>query len=160
MKRGRRDRLRPRPPQEARCRDLARRARTGVPPPRRPAGRARELPLRVSDRRVRDIERPRRALPGARHHRVAAAGDGGGRVILRPFFRFYGAKWRSVCRGLYPRPIHDTIIEPFAGSAGYSLHYPERAVILVERDATLASIWRYLIGATAEDVMRIPLVDD
>lgn len=80
--------------------------------------------------------------------------------MLRSFFRFYGSKWRSTARGMYPRPIHDVIIEPFAGSAGYSLHYPERQVILIERDPTIASIWRFLIGATPGDIRSIPLVDD
>jgi hypothetical protein len=36
-------------------------------------------------------------------------------VSLRPFWRYYGGKWRAAPR--YPRPTHDTIIEPFAGAA-------------------------------------------
>ena len=49
---------------------------------------------------------------------------------LRPFWAYYGGKWRAAPR--YPRPMHDTIIEPFAGAAGYSLRYPDRNVVLVE----------------------------
>jgi hypothetical protein len=33
---------------------------------------------------------------------------------LRPFFGFYGGKWRDALKH-YPPPEHDTIIEPFAG---------------------------------------------
>ena len=33
---------------------------------------------------------------------------------LRPFFGFYGGKWRDSPRH-YPPPAHTRIIEPFAG---------------------------------------------
>src|SRR5690606_30076826 len=33
---------------------------------------------------------------------------------LRPFFGFYGGKWRDTLK-LYPRPEYDVVIEPFAG---------------------------------------------
>lgn len=76
---------------------------------------------------------------------------------LRPFWRYFGAKWRSAPR--YPQPIHDTIIEPFAGAAGYSLRYPERQVILVERYAIVAAVWRYLIGVTTAELRAVPPVE-
>lgn len=79
---------------------------------------------------------------------------------LRPFFRYYGGKWRSVERGLYPHPLHERIVEPFAGSAGYALHYPSREVVLVERDPVIAGIWRWLITTTPAEVLDIPPVDD
>lgn len=78
--------------------------------------------------------------------------------MLRPFWRYYGAKWRIAPR--YPAPRHRTIIEPFAGAAGYSLRYPDREVILVERYPIVAEIWRWLIGASADEVLSIPEVDD
>jgi hypothetical protein len=81
-------------------------------------------------------------------------------VILRPFFRYHGGKWRAVHAGRYPHPLHDTIIEPFAGAAGYSLHYADHRVILVERYHVVAEMWRWLIGASPADVMAVPLVDD
>ncbi len=75
---------------------------------------------------------------------------------LRPFFGYYGGKWRDTLR-LYPEPTHDVIVEPFAGSAGYSLRYHDRDVILVEKDPTLVGIWRYLIEvATADDIRTLP----
>lgn len=76
---------------------------------------------------------------------------------LRPFWRYYGAKWRIAPR--YPAPRHRTIIEPFAGAAGYSLRYPEREVILVEKYHVIAEIWRWLIAATPDEVRAIPTVD-
>lgn len=74
---------------------------------------------------------------------------------LRPFFGYYGGKWRDAPRH-YPPPAHGTIVEPFAGSAGYSLRYPNRNVILVERDEIIASIWRYLIKVREREILRIP----
>lgn len=81
----------------------------------------------------------------------------GDAVILRPFFRYYGAKWRAA--PLYPAPAHDIIVEPFAGAAGYSLRHPEREVILVERDYKIATIWRTLINISIDEIYSIPLVD-
>lgn len=74
---------------------------------------------------------------------------------LRPFFSFYGAKAKIVRR--YPAPTHQTIVEPFAGSASYACAYPTRQVILVEKDPTIANLWRWLIeDATPTDVMALP----
>lgn len=76
---------------------------------------------------------------------------------LRPFWRYYGGKWRAAPR--YPKPLHDTIIEPFAGAAGYSLRYAHLQVVLVEKYPIIAEMWRYLIGVTPAEVRRVPLVD-
>lgn len=77
--------------------------------------------------------------------------------MMRPFFTFYGGKWRAAPR--YPAPVFDTIIEPFAGSAGYSVRHFERRIILVEKDARVAALWRYLIASTPEDIRALPLID-
>lgn len=47
---------------------------------------------------------------------------------LRPFFRYFGSKW--LVGKHYPAPMHETIVEPFAGSACYSLHHFDRKVVL------------------------------
>lgn len=73
---------------------------------------------------------------------------------LKPFWRYYGGKFRAAPR--YPAPQHDTIIEPFAGAAGYSLRYPDRRVILVEKYPVVAEMWRYLIRVPAAEIRRIP----
>jgi hypothetical protein len=75
-------------------------------------------------------------------------------MILRPFFSFYGSKWRLAPK--YPAPRYDTIIEPFAGSAGYSLRYPDHQVILIERDPQVAAVWRWLIAASPDDILSLP----
>lgn len=62
-----------------------------------------------------------------------------------PFFTFYGGKWRAAPR--YPSPIYNTIVEPFAGAAGYAVRYYERDIILIEKDPEIAALWRYLIAA-------------
>ncbi|RWG01081.1 hypothetical protein [Mesorhizobium sp.] len=74
---------------------------------------------------------------------------------LRPFFSYYGGKWRDAVRH-YPEPDHKTIIEPFAGSAGYSLRYPHRNVILYEIDPVVVSVWRFLIAAKPKEILAIP----
>ena len=56
----------------------------------------------------------------------------------------------------YPAPLFDTIVEPFAGSAGYSMRYPDRNVVLVERDPKIAATWRFLLQATERDVLALP----
>lgn len=78
-------------------------------------------------------------------------------TFLRPFLSYYGGKWKIAPR--YPAPAHRTIVEPFAGGAGYSLRHYRREVILVERDPRIAGIWRYLIGASPSDVLALPLLD-
>ena len=52
--------------------------------------------------------------------------------MIRPFWKFYGGKWRAAPR--YPRPLYSTIVEPFAGAAGYSTRYYQRDIILVEKE--------------------------
>lgn len=77
-------------------------------------------------------------------------------IRLPPVLRYFGSKWRSAPR--YPAPEHGTIVEPFAGGAGYSLSYPDRNVILIESDRTVAGIWKWLVKADPEEVLEIPLL--
>jgi hypothetical protein len=74
--------------------------------------------------------------------------------VLKPFWRYYGGKYRAAPR--YPKPRYDTIIEPFAGAAGYSLRYPDRQVILIEKYHVIAEIWRYLISADPQEILATP----
>jgi hypothetical protein len=73
---------------------------------------------------------------------------------LAPFWRYYGGKNRAA--RLYPQPEYGTIIEPFAGAAGYSCRYPDRRVILVDKSPIIAGIWRYLIAVKPAEVLAIP----
>lgn len=74
---------------------------------------------------------------------------------LRQFFKYFGSKKR-LSQTHYPPPRYDTIVEPFAGSACYSLTYPDRRIVLYEKDPVIAGIWRYLIGAAEADVLALP----
>lgn len=71
-------------------------------------------------------------------------------------FPFFGSK--DVASAHYPPPAHDEPCEPFAGSASYARRHGCRSAILVEKDPTVARLWRYLIGAKPEDILRLPLL--
>jgi len=75
--------------------------------------------------------------------------------MMKPFFSFFGSKWRVA--NYYPVPTHSTIIEPFAGSCGYALHYPEHQVRLCDVDPTICGVWDYLIRVSLEEIRRLPL---
>jgi site-specific DNA-adenine methylase len=77
---------------------------------------------------------------------------------LKPFFSFFGSKWRVA--PYYPKPIYNTIIEPFAGSAGYSLRYPDHEVKLYDIDSVIVDVWNYLIHASAEEIRSLPVIFD
>ena len=79
-------------------------------------------------------------------------------MSIRPFWRYYGGKWRAA--PWYPAPEHDTIIEPFAGAAGYSCRYPDRNVILIDKSPIIAGIWDYLIHVSPEEILSIPDIPD
>lgn len=75
-------------------------------------------------------------------------------MTLRPFWKHYGAKWKTANR--YDAPKHRTVVEPFAGGAGYSLRHYTRDVVLVEKDGRIADLWRWLVGASYSDVAMLP----
>ena len=74
--------------------------------------------------------------------------------MLRSFFRYYGGKTSSA--KLYPPPSYPTIIEPFAGSAGYSLMYPDRRVTLNDLDPNICTLWDYLIHVSETEILGLP----
>jgi hypothetical protein len=74
---------------------------------------------------------------------------------LRPFFTYYGGKWRIAPR--YPAPRFPVIVEPFAGSAGYALRYSDRTVRLVDKDPTIAGLWQYLIRVSSAEILALPI---
>lgn len=75
-----------------------------------------------------------------------------GRML--PFFTFYGGKYRVSPK--YPAPRLGTIIEPFAGSAGYSVNHPAAAVWLNDSDPVITGTWDYLIRATEREILELP----
>jgi site-specific DNA-adenine methylase len=84
---------------------------------------------------------------------VERARAGGG---VRPLFPFYGSKWRDAKR--YSEPCAH-VIEPFAGSAGYSTYWEPDRVTLIDADPILVGVWEYLIGVTAREVLQLPDVE-
>lgn len=74
---------------------------------------------------------------------------------LELFFTYFGGKWRIAKH--YPKPQFKTLIEPFAGSAGYSLHYPQSQVLLFDRDPIICSVWDYLIRTKESEILSLPI---
>jgi site-specific DNA-adenine methylase len=77
---------------------------------------------------------------------------------IGPFFSFYGAKWQA--GPLYPEPMHNTIIEPFAGAAGYSVRHYDHDVCLFDIDKRILATWDFLIHASPEDILALPLAEE
>lgn len=76
-------------------------------------------------------------------------------VTLNPFFSYFGSKYRLA--KYYPKPQYEEIIEPFAGSAGYSLRYPNKKVILYDIYEPIVELWDYLISVTEDEILSLPL---
>jgi hypothetical protein len=76
-------------------------------------------------------------------------------LTLKPFFCYYGGKWRMA--GKYPAPLHRRVVEPFAGAAGYSVRHHERDVVLYDVDPRVFGVWDYLIRASPADVLALPV---
>lgn len=72
-------------------------------------------------------------------------------------FSYYGSKSKIV--DLYPRPKHDRIIEPFAGSARYALKYFKKDVLLVDKYPVIVEVWHYLQQASEKDILSLPDVN-
>lgn len=77
--------------------------------------------------------------------------------LKRPFLQYYGAKW-AVAKKIYPEPRLDTLIEPFAGAAGYASRYPWKKVWLNDLDPIIYSVWKYLVESKEEEILSLPLI--
>jgi site-specific DNA-adenine methylase len=71
-------------------------------------------------------------------------------------FYYYGRKDKIF--KYYPTPKHDTIIEPFAGSAVYSLKNYKKNIIILDKDERIINIWNYLKTATTGEILSLPLL--
>ena len=58
---------------------------------------------------------------------------------------------------MYPTPTETTIVEPFAGSATYALHYPALNVRLNDIDPVIFGVWDYLIRVSPKEIMALPI---
>lgn len=76
-------------------------------------------------------------------------------MTLKPFWQYYGGKYLAAPK--YPAPQHDTIVEPFAGAAGYALRHYTRNVILYDLDPVIAGLWSWLTKVSAAEIRALPL---
>ena len=72
-------------------------------------------------------------------------------------FSYYGSKSKIV--DYYPPPKHKRIIEPFAGSARYSLKYWQNDVLLVDKYPVIVEVWNYLKNASEADILKLPRLE-
>jgi site-specific DNA-adenine methylase len=71
-------------------------------------------------------------------------------------FYYYGRKEKVF--KYYPIPKYDTIIEPFAGSAVYSLKNFNKNITILDKDEKIINIWNYLKLATSDEILSLPLL--
>lgn len=71
-------------------------------------------------------------------------------------FSYYGTKKKLASN--YPSPKFDTIIEPFAGAAMYSLFGDnwKKNVILCDKYDKIFITWDFLIKANTNDILNLP----
>jgi site-specific DNA-adenine methylase len=69
-------------------------------------------------------------------------------------FSYYGSKSKIV--DYYPPPKFDKIIEPFAGSARYSLKYFDKDITIVDKYEIVFNVWKYLQQASKKDILGLP----
>lgn len=67
---------------------------------------------------------------------------------------YYGSKSKIV--HLYPSPKFDKVIEPFAGSARYSLLHWDHDVTLVDKYEVVILLWRWLQKCSPSDILSLP----
>jgi len=70
---------------------------------------------------------------------------------------YYGGKYRLA--RYYPAPLHDVIIEPFCGGAGYSLHHYNKQVHLYDLNPKVVGVWDYVIKADPDEIRALPLLE-
>lgn len=71
-------------------------------------------------------------------------------------FSYFGSKSKIV--QYYPKPTKGYIIEPFAGTARYSLMHWENEVTLIDKYERLVEIWLYLQSASIKDIEQLPVL--
>ena len=69
-------------------------------------------------------------------------------------WNYYGSK--SKISQYYPKPHHGKIIEPFAGTARYSLRYWQNEVLLVDKYEVVVKVWHWLQKCSPADIMGLP----
>jgi len=73
-------------------------------------------------------------------------------------FSYYGGK--SKIAHLYPHPLFDTIVEPFAGAANYSCYHFKHKVVLYEKNPVVFGVLDFLIKSSEKDILNLPLLKE
>ena len=73
---------------------------------------------------------------------------------MQPLFPYYGSKHRGAKH--YGPPRRDEVVEPFAGSAAYSLYWNVRRVALYDLSEPVCAAWHWLINCSEADVLALP----
>lgn len=71
-------------------------------------------------------------------------------------FSYYGSKSKIV--QYYPKPRYNKIIEPFCGSARYSLRYFENDILLIDKYDVIVNTWKWLQQCSTKDVLSLPVM--
>lgn len=66
---------------------------------------------------------------------------------------YYGSKSKII--KYYPEPKFNTIIEPFCGTAQYSLKYWDKNVILFDKYEIIINLWKWLQKCSKDDILSI-----
>jgi len=72
-------------------------------------------------------------------------------------FSYYGGK--SKIAHLYPHPLFDTIVEPFAGAANYSCYHFKHKVVLFEKNPVVFGVLDFLVKSSEKDILALPLLE-
>ena len=59
-------------------------------------------------------------------------------------FSYFGSKAKIIHH--YPKPLYNTVIEPFAGAAWYSILYYKKNIIINEKYEVIYKIWDYMVN--------------
>jgi hypothetical protein len=73
-----------------------------------------------------------------------------------PGFYFFGRK--KILARFYPKPMYNSIVEPFCGAAAYSCTYPSCKVHLFDKDERIVATWKFLISASKKDILSLPIL--
>ncbi len=75
---------------------------------------------------------------------------------MKIFFSYFGSKGRMA--KLYHPPMYNTLIEPFAGAAGYATKYYDKNVLLYDLSPVVCGVWDYLIHVEPSELRRLPIL--
>lgn len=76
------------------------------------------------------------------------------KITPETMWSYYGSKSKII--GLYPPPKYGKIIEPFAGTARYSLKWFDRDVTIVDKYAVITDLWKWLQQCSKKDILNLP----